>query len=360
MDGNDASFELIKVSRSGARVGKIHTPHGVVDTPCFMPVGTQGTVKTQTVADLFENNVELIVANTYHLYLRPGLEMIEKAGGLHSLMGWDRAILTDSGGFQVFSLADLRKVEKDGVHFQSHIDGSIHKFTPELVLRAEEIIGSDIRMVLDHCVAWPVSEEDAKQAADNTTEWARRSIEYGNSISENGSLTFGIVQGSTYKHLRELSAKELIELDFDGYAIGGVSIGEPKALSFEVTEFTSSLLPEDKPRYLMGLGEPSDIREYVKMGIDMFDCVLPTRNGRTGTVFTRNGKLVIKNATYKEDFTPIDPECDCFTCRNHNRAYIRHLFNAGEMLGPILTTIHNIHYYMELMEEIRKEIYADS
>lgn len=359
---NKTAFKINKKSKSGARLGRLETSHGVIDTPCFMPVGTQGTVKTQTIANLLENNVELIVANTYHLYLRPGLEMIEKAGGLHKLMAWDRAILTDSGGFQVFSLADLREIEEDGVKFQSHIDGSIHKFTPELVLEAESIFGSDIRMVLDHCVAWPVSEEEARTSVDNTTNWARHSIEYQMQRydAHDESLLFGIIQGSTYKFLREQSVREMVDLDFDGYAIGGVSIGEPKSISFEITKLTADMLPEEKPRYLMGLGEPSDIRKYVNMGIDMFDCVLPTRNGRTGTVFTRNGKLVIKNANYKDDFLPIDPKCECYTCRTHSRAYIRHLFNAGEILGPVLTTLHNIHYYMELMEEIRKEIYADS
>ncbi len=344
-------FEVLKKSKSGARLGKLYTPHGVVETPCFMPVGTQGTVKTQTMDDLVENGVNVIVANTYHLYLRPGLDIIEETGGLHRFMGWQKIILTDSGGYQVFSLADLRKIGEDGVTFQSHLDGSYHKFTPESVLRAEEIFGSDIKMVLDHCVAWPVSYEEANFAVENTSRWARQSIE-----CEHSSLLFGIVQGSTYKDLREKSAKEIIELGFNGYAIGGVSIGEPKDLSYEIAEFTASHLPEDKPRYLMGLGEPSDIREYVKMGIDMFDCVLPTRNGRTGTVFTRNGKMVIKNAIYKNDFTPIDPECDCFACRHHSRAYIRHLFNAGEMLGPILTTLHNLHFYMQLMKEIREEM----
>ncbi|MCK4256717.1 tRNA guanosine(34) transglycosylase Tgt [candidate division WOR-3 bacterium] len=361
MSNKNGFFELVKKSKSGVRFGKLYTPHGIINTPCFMPVGTQGTVKTQTIANLLDNDVNIIVANIYHLYLRPGLVTIEKAGGLHKLIGWDRSILTDSGGYQVFSLADLRKIEKDGVIFQSHIDGSNHKFTPELVLQAGEIIDSDIRMVLDHCVGWPVSDDETRIAVENTTNWARQSIEYRQkSGSRDGSLLFGIVQGSVYRNLREQSVREITELDFDGYAIGGISIGEPKSLSFEVSEFTASLLPEEKPRYLMGLGEPSDIKRYVKMGIDMFDCVLPTRNGRTGTVFTKNGKLVIKNAIYKNDFTPIDPDCDCFTCRHHTRAYIRHLFNAGEMLGPILTSLHNIHYYMQLMEEIRGEVYADS
>ncbi|MEA3431960.1 MAG: tRNA guanosine(34) transglycosylase Tgt [candidate division WOR-3 bacterium] len=352
-------FEVVKKAKSGTRLGKLYTPHGVIETPCFMPVGTQGTVKTQTIADLIENDVNVIVANTYHLYLRPGLDMIREAGGLHQFIGWDRAILTDSGGYQVFSLADLRRIEEDGVTFQSHIDGSYHKFTPESVLQAQEIFNSDIRMVLDHCVAWPVSYEEAGFAFRNTTRWARQSIEYKQRMKDRKKrpyLSFGIVQGSTFKDLREKSTKEITELGFDGYAVGGVSIGEPKSLSYEIAEFTASLLPENKPRYLMGLGEPSDIRKYVKMGIDMFDCVLPTRNGRTGTVFTSNGKIVIKNAIYKNDFTPIDPECDCFTCRHHTRAYIRHLFNAGEMLGPILTTLHNLHFYIQLMKEIREEI----
>lgn len=350
-------FEVIKRGKSGVRLGKLYTPHGIIETPCFMPVGTQGTVKTQTISNLIENDVNVIVANTYHLYLRPGLDVIEKAGGLHRFMKWERIILADSGGYQVFSLADLRKIEEDGVVFQSHIDGSYRKFTPESVLQAEEIFGSDIRMVLDHCVAWPVSREEAGFAVRNTTKWARQSIEYEHKKKGRKNcpyLLFGIVQGSTYKDLREKSVKEITELGFNGYAIGGVSIGEPKNLAYEIAEFTASLLPEEKPRYLMGLGEPSDIKKYVKMGIDMFDCVLPTRNGRTGTVFTRNGKMVIRNAIYKSDFTPIDPECDCFTCRHHTRSYIRHLFNAGEILGPMLATLHNIHYYIQLMKEIRE------
>ena len=344
-------FEVIKKKR-GVRLGRLYTSHGVVDTPCFMPVGTQGTVKTQKISDLIENEVDIIVANTYHLYLRPGLDIIKKAGGLHSFSGWDKPILTDSGGYQVFSLADLRKIEKDGVVFQSHLDGSYHKFTPESVLEVEEILGSDIRMVLDHPASWPVPHNDARVALENTTSWARSSIRY----KKDGHLLFGIVQGSTYKDLRERSVREITELNFDGYAIGGVSLGEPKSLSYEIAEWTADMLPEEKPRYLMGLGEPEDIKRYVEMGIDMFDCVLPTRNARTGTVFTKNGKMVIRNAIYKNDFEPIDPECDCFTCKHHTRAYIRHLFNTGEVLAPILATLHNIHYYTQLMKKIREEM----
>ncbi len=344
-------FELLKTKKK-ARLGRLHTPHGVIETPCFMPVGTQGTVKTQKMDDLLESEVSIIVANTYHLYLRPGLEIIKKADGLHSFIGWRKPILTDSGGYQVFSLADLRKIEEDGVVFQSHLDGAYHKFTPGSVMEAQRIFGSDIQMVLDHCVSWPISYEEAKTAVENTTKWARDSIRY----KDGNNLLFGIVQGSTYRELREKSAKEITDIDFDGYAIGGVSVGEPKDLSYEIAEFTADMLPEDKPRYLMGLGEPEDIERYVQMGIDMFDCVLPTRNGRTGTIFTRNGKMVIRNAIYKDDFNPIDPECNCFTCRYHTRAYIRHLFNAGEVLGPILATLHNVHYYMEMMKKIREEI----
>jgi queuine tRNA-ribosyltransferase len=345
-----AKFELIKEDKkTSARVGRIHTPHGVVETPVFMPVGTQGTVKTQTLENLEQNQVQMMVSNTYHLYLRPGIDIIKMAGGLHKFIGFNHPILTDSGGFQVFSLADLRKVDENGVTFLSHIDGSHHKFTPELVMETQDIFGSDIKMVLDECVKWPSSFEDAKRAQENTFRWAKKSKKFGGTI-------FGIVQGSTYPNLRERSAKELVDLDFPGYAIGGVSVGEPKNLSFEIVDFTTKFLPRDKPRYLMGVGLAQDIVRYVAMGIDLFDCVLPTRNGRTGTVFTKNGKLVIKNAIFKEDFSPIDPECDCFACRNHTRAYIRHLFQSGEILGPILATLHNIHFYIKLMKEIRKAI----
>jgi queuine tRNA-ribosyltransferase len=346
-------FEVIKTSKkSNARVGRLHTPHGMVETPVFMPVGTQGTVKTQPVRDLIENSVQMIVTNAYHLYLRPGTEIIKKAGGIHKFMGFNKPILTDSGGFQVFSLADLREVSKDGVRFLSHIDGSYHKFTPAKVIEIQEALGSDIMMTFDECVPWPTPYEQVKESVENTIRWAEVSKE----VKSDETILFGIVQGSTYLELRQYCTQKLLELDFPGYAIGGVSVGEPKELSFEVVQAVTEMLPPDKPRYLMGVGLPEDMRKYIEMGIDIFDCVLPTRDGRTGTVFTKNGKLVIKNATYKEDFTPIDPECNCYTCQKHTRAYIRHLFQAGEVLGPMLATLHNIHYYMSVIEEIRKTI----
>ncbi|HID93689.1 MAG TPA: tRNA guanosine(34) transglycosylase Tgt [bacterium (Candidatus Stahlbacteria)] len=346
-------FEIIKTSKkSNARVGRLHTPHGTVETPVFMPVGTQATVKTQPVRDLIENGVQIIVANAYHLYLRPGTEIIKKAGGIHKFMGFNRPILTDSGGFQVFSLADLREVSRDGVRFLSHIDGSYHKFTPAKVIEIQEALGSDIKMTFDECVSWPTPYEQVKESVENTIRWA----EVSKKVKSDKTILFGIVQGGTYLDLRQYCTQKLVELDFAGYAIGGVSVGEPKELSFEVVQAVVEMLPPDKPRYLMGVGLPEDMQRYIEMGIDMFDCVLPTRDGRTGTVFTKNGKLVIKNATYKEDFTPIDPECNCYTCQNHTRAYIRHLFQAGEILGPMLATLHNIHFYMSVVDEIRKAI----
>ena len=345
---------------SKARLGKISLSHCDILTPAFMPVGTQGTVKTLAPLFLEQAGVQIIVANTYHLHLRPGESTIKRAGGLHSFMGWNKGILTDSGGFQVISLADLNKITDEGVRFQSHIDGSYEFFTPEKVIDIQLMLGSDIIMSFDEPVLYPSPLEKTKKAQERTTEWAKRGKAVFLNKNNNKSALFGIVQGGTYKNLRKRSALELIDIGFDGYAIGGLAIGEPKSLQWEITEWTAEFLPEDKPRYLMGVGYPEDILDAVAKGIDMFDCVLPTRNARTGTVFTSKGKMVVKNATYTEDYLPIDEECNCYTCQNFSRAYIRYLFNAGEMLGPILATIHNVYFFMNLMRGIRESIKNDT
>jgi queuine tRNA-ribosyltransferase len=348
-------YELIKTDKdSHARLGRLFTPHGVVETPVFMSVGTQGTVKAVTPRELEEIGARIILANTYHLYLRPGPELVERAGGLHRFMAWDGPILTDSGGFQVFSLGDLRKITEEGVTFRSHLDGSTHFFTPEKVMEIEMALGPDIAMAFDECVAYPpLSYEYAREATERTTRWAERCLK---AHRKKDQALFGIVQGSTFRDLREQSARDLVSLDFPGYGIGGLSVGEPKPLMYEVLEYTVPLLPENKPRYLMGVGSPDCLIEGVLRGVDMFDCVLPTRIARNGTVFTRKGKLVIRNARYKEDFTPLDPSCGCYSCRNFTRAYIRHLFNTGEILGLRLTTIHNLTFLLELMKGIREAI----
>ncbi len=345
-------FTLISKD-SKARVGKLETAHGVVNTPCFMPVGTQATVKTLSHQDLVDCGAGIMLSNTYHLYLRPGIEVIKQAGGLHKFMSWNKPILTDSGGFQVFSLATLMKVKDEGVEFSSHIDGSRHFLTPEKVIELQQTFGSDIMMPLDEPVSYPCSKTKAKEALDRTIDWARRSKATAGGREQ---LLFGIVQGSSYQDLRKEAAEELAKIGFDGYAIGGVSVGEGEDLIYEVTEYTAEFLPEDKPRYLMGVGTPLDILEAVSMGVDMFDCVIPTRNGRNGTAFTKTGKLLLRNSKYTRDFTPIDEACGCFACRNYNRAYIRHLFNTEEMLGLRLVSLHNIYFYVMLMKEIRDAI----
>jgi queuine tRNA-ribosyltransferase len=345
-------FELLhKSSLSNARVGKLYTPHSVVETPVFMPVGTQGTVKTQMTRNLIENEVQMLCMNAYHLYLRPGMEIIKKAGGLHKFIGIDKPILVDSGGFQVFSLADIRKIENDGVTFISHIDGSYHKFTPELVAEIQNILAPDIKMAFDECIGWPATYEDTLHSVTHTTLWVKRCKQ-----ANDGGILFGIIQGGSYPDLRKKACQELLEIDLQGFGIGGVSCGESKIISQEMVRKVIEEIPENKPRYLMGVGTPEDIIAYVKMGIDMFDCVIPTREGRTGTAYTSQGLLVIKNATYKEDFTPIDPNCDCYGCKNYTRAYIRHLFQAGEILGPTLLTLHNIRYYMKFIQQIKEQI----
>jgi queuine tRNA-ribosyltransferase len=353
------SFELTATDPSGARTGRLVTDHGVVETPAFMPVGTQGTVKSMSSRDLRELGASIVLANTYHLYLRPGHETIDRAGGIHRFMSWEGPVLTDSGGFQVFSLADLNSVTDEGVVFQSHLDGSRHLLTPERVVEIQEAIGSDIMMVLDQCTSYPCDRPTALEAVERTQLWARRSIETrGTRFTRGGyeRVLFGIVQGSVYPELREQSAHGLQKLDFPGYAIGGLAVGEPKAQLLETAHFTAALLPPGKPRYLMGVGFPEDIIEAVERGIDMFDCVLPTRNARNGTVFTSRGKVILKNAVHANDLSPLDPACACETCTTYSRAYLRHLFISGEILGPRLATYHSLHFYLHLLEEMRQVI----
>ncbi len=323
-----------------------------------MPVGTRGTVKTLTPRDLKEEiKAQIILGNTYHLYLRPGHELIKKAGGIHNFIGWDRPVLTDSGGFQVMSLSGLRKISDEGVRFQSHIDGSYHMFTPEKVMEIQNSIGADIIMSFDECPPYPATKDYVANSLKTTLEWAKRGKEAHKRPQE--QALFGIVQGGIYKDLREESAKKLMEMDFDGYSIGGLAVGEEKSDMFAVTEFLDDILPQDKPRYLMGVGTPEDILINIANGVDMFDCVMPTRNARKGTVFTHRGKLIIKAARYKEDFSPLDPECSCYTCRNFSRAYIRHLFSVNEFLAMHLATLHSLHFYLELVTNARKAIFEN-
>lgn len=351
-------YEPIKTCKqSGARLGRIHTPHGVIDTPIFMPVGTQATVKSMTPEELKEMNARIILSNTYHLYMRPGHKLIERAGGLHRFMNWDRAILTDSGGFQVFSLGALRKIKEEGVYFSSHLDGSKHFIGPEEAIEIQNSLGADIIMSFDECAPYPADYEYVKQSLERTTRWAMRG-KTAHRYPERQAL-FGIVQGGMYKDLRHQSAKELVEMDFPGYSVGGLSVGEPKDMMYEVLEYTTPLLPVDKPRYLMGVGSPDDLLEGVIRGIDMFDCVLPTRIARNGTAMTSQGKVVVRNATYQEDFTPLDPNCGCYTCRNYSRAYIRHLVKANEILASRLITTHNLHFLLHLMDQVREAIRQD-
>ena len=358
-------FKLIhKDKTSKARLGVLTTAHGEINTPIFMPVGTQGTVKAISTQELKDIGAEIILGNAYHLYLRPGLDIIEKAGGLHKFMGWDRPILTDSGGYQIFSLATLRKLSDEGAEFSSHIDGSKHFISPEKAIDIQRILGSDIMMILDECVHYPAARDYVEQSLALTTKWARRAKEYfrdtGNGLRDAGKhLLFGIVQGSTYLDLRKKAVEDLLKIGFDGYAIGGVSVGEPENLIHEVAAYTADLLPQDKARYSMGLGMPTDIVEAIANGIDMFDCVVPTRNGRNGQAFTWDGELQLRNAEHKEDFRPIDEKCDCFACKNHTRGYIRHLFNTQELLGLRLVSLHNLHFYVKLIQLSREAIRED-
>mgnify|MGYP000877782371 CR=1 FL=1 len=346
------SFEVLQTDGK-ARRGRLQTAHGRVETPVFMPVGTQATVKTLTPEDLQEMGVQIILSNTYHLYLRPGAELVERAGGLHRFMNWPGNLLTDSGGFQVFSLSKLRQISDEGVYFNSHIDGSRHFLTPEKVMEIEMSLGADIAMCFDECPPYPCTHQEASQAVERTSHWARRCQA---AHHQSDQALFGIVQGSVFPELRRQSAREVVELGFPGYAIGGVSVGEPKDEMYRAVEITAPLLPEDKPRYLMGVGEPEDLLEGVARGIDMFDCVLPTRLARHGTAYTHRGKITLRNAAYAEDFSPVDEECGCYVCRNYSRAYIRHLIKAGEILALRLLSYHNVYFLAKLMENIRSAI----
>lgn len=348
-------FELLAQDKhTGARRGRLHTPHGTIETPVFMPVGTQATVKTMSPEELKELGAEIILSNTYHLFLRPGHDIVQEAGGLHQFMNWDRAILTDSGGFQVFSLSDLRNISEEGVEFRSHLSGEKLFLSPEKAIEIQNALGADIIMAFDECPPHPASREYVKQSLERTSRWAKRCKEAHRRPGQ--QALFGIVQGGMEKDLREQSANELLELDFPGYAIGGLSVGEPKPVMYEVLEYSTPLLPKDKPRYLMGVGSPDDLFEGVLRGIDMFDCVLPTRIARNGTVMTSVGKVVVRNASYARDWEKLDPNCDCYTCRNYSRAYIRHLLKADEILGLRLTTYHNLYFLVQLMKKIRLAI----
>lgn len=351
-------FNLLKRDQeSEARLGRMFTAHGIVETPVFMPVGTQGTVKSLTPEQLENCGARIILGNTYHLYLRPGHETIKKLGGLHKFMNWKGPILTDSGGFQVYSLGKLRKITEDGVIFSSHIDGSKHFLTPEKAVEIQEALGSDIMMCLDECTPYPATFEEAEKSLDLTIKWAKLCKEAKANVDQ---ALFGIVQGGTHLDLRRQAVDEIIPIGFDGYALGGVSVGEPKELMYAIAEAITPLLPEDKPRYLMGVGTPEDIVYGVSCGIDMFDCVIPTRSARHGLLFTNTEKIVIKNARFREDNDPIDKTCDCYTCKNFSRAYLRHLYVAGEILAMVLNTIHNVHYYMHLLKQIRAALEENS
>jgi queuine tRNA-ribosyltransferase len=353
-------FEVTKTDPTGARRGVFETPHGPVQTPFFMPVGTQASVKGLRNEALEELGAEIILANTYHLYLRPGHEAVRKLGGLHKFMSWPRAILTDSGGFQVFSLSELRKVTEEGVRFRSHLDGSEHMLTPEKAAEIQLALGSDIAMVLDECIETPAPRDKAEAAVARTSKWAGRARKYFlEQASRNGELAqwqFGIVQGATFADLRRASAQQLLALGFPGYAVGGLAVGEPHAVTCEMTAEVTALLPRDRPRYLMGVGKPEQIADYVALGIDMMDCVLPTRAARHACLYTSEGRVLIKNARYAMDQRPPDPNCACSVCRRYTRAYLRHLFAAGELTAAILATHHNVHFYLDLMRQIREAI----
>ncbi|MFR4019752.1 MAG: tRNA guanosine(34) transglycosylase Tgt [Clostridia bacterium] len=352
------TYELIKKdSRTKARRGRVNTPHGPIETPVFMPVGTAGTVKAMKPEEVRDMGAQIILGNTYHLYLRPGHEVVKAAGGLHKFMNWERAILTDSGGFQVFSLGAMRKIGEEGVEFRSHIDGSKHMLSPEKSMEIQNALGSDIMMAFDECAPYPADRNYVKNSLERTTRWLKRCKEYHKN-TEQQSL-FGIMQGGMYKDLRKQSAEEIVELDLPGYAIGGLSVGEPKEIMYEVMDDCVDYLPADKPRYLMGVGSPDCLFEGVERGIDMFDCVLPTRIARHGMAMTSQGRVNIKNAKYERDFTPLDPNCDCYTCRNYSKAYLRHLFKSDEILSSMLMTTHNLHFLVNTMAGIRKAIEED-
>ena len=344
-------------SVTSARAGVLTLPHGQVKTPCYMPVGTQASVKALSPEDVLACGSEILLANTYHLMLRPGADLIEKAGGLHSFMHWEKPILTDSGGFQVFSLADLRTISEEGVKFQSHLDGSAWEMSPESATGIQHKIGADIIMAFDECIPYPSSEEYVDASVERTTRWAERCLRtHRKSGRENIQSLYGIVQGSGFPHLREKSAKQLLEFDFPGYAIGGVSVGEPKEIIYQVVGRTAPYLPENKPRYLMGVGTPEDLWECVERGMDLFDCVMPTRIARNGTALTRQGRVILKNAQYIQDFSPLDPQCSCECCRNYTKSYLRHLFQAEELLVLRLVSLHNLHFMNEVAGMIRQSI----
>jgi queuine tRNA-ribosyltransferase len=351
------SFEVLATDPTGARLGRITTPHGTIDTPAFMPVGTQATVKGLTQEHLEDLDAQIILSNTYHLFLRPGHELVRKMGGLHKFMAWPGAILTDSGGYQVFSLSELRKVTDEGVTFRSHLDGSQHFLSPEKALEIEIALGADIIMVLDECIEAPAPEARTRDAMKRTFDWAKRSKEY---FAQNGDpakqALFGIVQGGTHLHLRRESAEQLVSLDFPGYAIGGLAVGEPHEVTCEMGAAVTPLLPQNKPRYMMGVGKPEQIPDYVALGVDMMDCVLPTRSARHGCLYTSQGRLLIHNKQYADDQRPIDESCACPVCRRYTRAYLRHLYASGEFLSTILNTLHNIYFYLDTMRGIREAI----
>jgi queuine tRNA-ribosyltransferase len=354
------SFEVKNTDATGARRGVLTTPHGQIETPAFMPVGTSATIKALTHEALEELGASIILANTYHLYLRPGHELIRKLGGLHQFMSWQRALLTDSGGYQVFSLSALRKITDEGVTFRSHLDGSEHLLTPEKAVEVQLALGSDIAMVLDECIETPAPREKAEAALVRTTQWAKRARQH---FLANENLypgvrqwQFGIVQGATFADLRRASVRQLLDLDFPGYAVGGLAVGEPHSMTCEMTSEVTALLPADRPRYLMGVGKPEQLAEYVALGIDMMDCVLPTRAARHACLYTSEGRVLIKNARYAADTRPIDPQCTCSVCKRYTRAYLRHLFAAGEITASILATHHNIHFYLDIMRQIREAI----
>ncbi len=347
---------VVECKTTRARAGLLQTAHGEVKTPVFMPVGTLATVKSLTPEELLDCGAQIILGNTYHLYLRPGCEVIRGFNGLHGFMHWDGPILTDSGGFQIFSLAKLRKVTEEGALFQSHIDGSQHMLTPEKSVEVQLCLGSDIIMCLDECIKYPSGRDEAKKALQLTTEWAKRCK---TALGKEKNALFGIVQGGMFKDLRETSAQALMEIGFSGYAVGGLSVGEPKDIMLEIADFTLPILDDTKPKYIMGVGTPEDLVELVALGGDMFDCVLPTRNARNGQMFTKSGAINISNSRFKYDPEPIESGCTCYTCRNYSRAYLRHLYMAKELLAYRLNTIHNIHYYTRLMQNMRTAITQD-
>lgn len=352
------TYELIKqCKQSGARLGKLHTPHGSIDTPVFMPVGTLAAVKTMSPEELKHMDAQIILSNTYHLYLRPGHDIVKEAGGLHAFMNWDRPILTDSGGFQVFSLSEMRKITEEGVEFRSHLNGDKLFLSPESSIDIQNALGADIIMAFDECPPHPAEYDYLKKSLERTSRWAQRCFIHHK--RKHDQALFGIVQGGMFADLREQSARELTSMDFPGYAIGGLSVGEPKPIMYEVLDRTIPILPSNKPRYLMGVGSPDALIEGSIRGVDMFDCVLPTRIARNGTVMTSSGRLVVRNAQYARDFSPLDPECTCYTCRNYSRAYIRHLIKADETFGIRLTTIHNLHFILEMMRQVREAIRED-